>query len=372
MDTREQPALVVSVAAALPAAAPAPMPATHRPVRSRSAAPGQLLCCQLAIALGTFCLGQPWPVAAIAAIGAGALVVTAVVRSRGRWLYQLVVTRCRFLLRARRHDLPDNTAKARTLLGLLLPGSTIRTVHIGHRPATVISRPSGPAAIIRPRTVSPPLIASFPAPAELLVSAALPELFGIQTVFHAGARPGAPRRAWLTLHLSRTVEILTDDELNPLLHNGLRLIQRALHEAGVRSEPVPEDAALTAITALTHLARGGNTVREEWRYLRMGSVSQACFLLARDDRPDLQRLTGTLLARSPGVAVTVTRTARWNRGQIATGTLLRLAATNQTAIDAAAGHAARLLSPAAIRLTRLDGAHLSGVAASLPIGGLPR
>jgi hypothetical protein len=322
--------------------------------------------------LGTWSWWLPWPIGVAAIAGAATLVISTVVRQDGRWLYQVAALRCRFLLRTRRHALPENDAKARTLLGLLLPDSTTRNVETGRGPIVTISRPGGLTAVIRPCAVTAPLISSFPAPAELLVSAGLPVPFGVQTVFHTGARPGSAANAWLAVHIVRTAEIPADEDLIPLLHNGVRRIERTLERAGMRTEPLPEDAVFTAITALAHVSGGRNEVREDWRFVRTGAVSQACFVLDADERPDLQRLVGTLLARNPGVAFTATRTARSSAGGARTATLLRLAATTEAAVEAAAGQAARLFSLTGIHLTRLDGTHLSGVAQSLPIGGFPR
>ncbi|HVW44751.1 MAG TPA: hypothetical protein VHC18_25730 [Amycolatopsis sp.] len=321
----EQRALVVSVAAGRAAPMPAAGPVV-RTRRVRRAAPGRLLCWQLALGLAAVAVRQSWPLLAGLGGAAVALVLAATVRRRGRLLYEVIALWCRFLFRRGRR-LPRGDSAAVT-------------------------------SIIRPCTVTPTLVSSFPAPADLLTSAGLPELFGVTTVFHATARPGAPRRVWLALDLARTTEMLADDELIPVLRHGMLLMRRTLHERGVRTEPVPENVVSYS-----------GEVREGWRFVRTGPLSHACFALGGDDRPDLQRLTATLLSRSPGVAVTVSRSARWSGGDVTTTTHLHLAAPNPTAIDAAASHAARLLSPIAIRLTRLDGAHLAGIAASLPIGG---
>lgn len=351
-------ALVVSVAAGQ-VSPMRTLPPGVQTNRVRRIAPGRVLCWQLALALAAVAMRQSWPVLAALGCAAAALVLAATVRHRGRPLYRVVTLRCRLLYRTRRRHVAD----ARSLLAALRPGAA---VHPGQDSTTIVTQRTVVASIIRPHAVTASLLSSFPAPADLLSAAGLPETFGVTTVFHADATPGAPRRVWLALELARTKEILADDEVIPLLHHGVRLIQRTLHEGGVRTEGVPEDAALAAIT--TQVPPG--EIREGWRRVTTGPVSHACFALSRDDRPDLQRLTATLLSRSPGVAVTVTRTARRYRGELTSATRLHLAAPNPTAVDAAAGHAARLLSPTAIRLTRENGAHLAGIAASLPIGGL--
>lgn len=353
-------ALVVSVAAGR--VAPSPL-RTLRPGvetnRVRRIAPGRLLCWQLALVCAIVATRLTWPFPVAPGCVAVALIVVGVARYRGRPLHRVLALRARFLVRRRRHQAAD----ARALLAVLRTGASTRTVDPG---TAIVSRPAAAATVIRPHAVTAPLLSSFPAPADLLTSAGLPENFGVTTVFHATAQPGAPRQVWLALELARTNEFLTDDELVPVLRHGLSLVQRTLHESGVRTEAVAEDEVLNAIT--TQVSPGD--VRDTWRFAVAGRLSHACFTLSRDDRPDLQRLTATLLSRSPGVAVTVARTARRHRDDVTSTTRLHLAAPNPVAVDAAASHAARLLSPTAIRLVREDGAHLASVAAVLPIGAL--
>ncbi|WP_236796591.1 hypothetical protein [Amycolatopsis sp. GM8] len=369
MDTRERRSLVVSVAArphAAPSAAvpmAAPVVAQPRPRRFRKPVPGQILCWQIAIVLATMAARQPWPTAALAVAGAGVLVAASVARYRGRRLYQVMLLQCRSVLRARRHRVPDGSG----LLRLLMPGSVARDVETGQGPVVTISHVEGLTAILRPRTVTKLLLSSFPAPGELLAAAGVPWC-EVQTVFHAPARHDRAAGIWLAVSIARTPGMATDDELILLLHKGLHRIQQVLERSGVRTGPMDSGAALTAITGLAHIGGGRQELRQSWRLVRTRGVVQACFLLDGQDRADLQRLVGTLLTRYPGVAVTATRSARAGE----TSTLLRLAAATETAVDAAATHAAHLLSPTGIHLTRLDGAQLAGLAASLPIGGFPR
>jgi type VII secretion protein EccE len=384
------PTLVVSVAATAPTPTPIrvppptapPVPAApseaRRPTalsrrKTRRLAVGQIICWQGAILLIALSLRQPWPIAVAAGAGATALVAPTAVRVRGRWLYELALLGCRFVFRARRHDLPKRDEAASSLLGLLLPGSTVRTVETGQGPIMAISHRYGVAAVIQPRTVTTTPIASLPAPAALLPdSDGVPYRFGVQSVFHAGARPGAPAGVWLAVHVVRTVQAPTDEELTLALRNGLRRVRRALGRAGVATEPLPEDAALAAVARLAHITGGRNELRESWRFWRTGTVSQACFTLAGWDRlaePDTRRLVDELLTRTPGVAVTVTLTAFTGPSGVRTDALLRLAAITEAAVDAAAKDMSPLLSSTGVHLTRLDGAHLSRVAASLPIGG---
>lgn len=377
MDTRDRarpmPARKLVVTAAVrPVAMPVPPPARPAPASAprpvvagpgRLPAPGLVLCWQAAAALVTLALHRPLPTAAILGAAAAALVVSTVLRYRGVRLYQIAASRCRFFLGRRRRWLPERGDKSRVLLALLLPGAIIRDVETGEGLVATISHPAGLTAIVRPTAVGTAPISSFPAPAALLPG--LPGSVGVQLVFHSGARPENGVRMWVAVHAGRGIETPSDDELVPLLHNGLRRVRRALDQAGVPTGPVPADTALAAVTALAHVGRGRAEIHESWRFWRAGTVSQACFSLRGGDEPDLQRLADGLLSHTPGVAVTVTLSA-WGGS---TGALLRLAATTEAAVDAAADRAARLFSATNIQFRRLDGAQRRAVAASLPLGG---
>ena len=377
------PVLVVSAAVSRPAAAPVVL-ASFLPLRTVSAPPDptlaqlrdqlarhlhlpQVVCWQVAVLAIVLTVRAPLPVLIGGIAGATVLVGLTAVRVRGRWGYELAGVWFRFQLRSRRHDLPDDTGTAPALLGLLLPGSTARTVWTGPEVALAISHPHGLTAMIRPRSLAAELIGSVPAPAALLPAT---DEVGVQAVFHAGAWPGTGTRLWLAVHAGRTVETMLDDELILVLHNALRRVQRALTRAGVPTEPLPEAAAFAVITELTHVTGGRNAVREDWRFLRTGRVSQACFALDGWDRLVAGQAGGLvpqLLGRTPGVAATLTLTARSADGP-RSGAVLRLAATTEAAVEHTAHGLAGLLTPAGVGLTRLDGCQLPGVAATLPIG----
>jgi ESX secretion system protein EccE len=315
---------------------------------------------------------QPPPLLVLLLTVAVALVAVTAVRTGGHWLYQLAVLHARFRYRARAHELTEGDDKAGDLLGVLLPGSSVRAVETGQEPAFAVSHPGGMTAIVRPDAVTPALMASFPLPSALLPDG---HDFGVQTVFHVGARPDTPPRLWLALLAARTVDSPDDEDLAVALRNGLRRVRHALRRAGMLSEPLSVDAALDAITALAHVTGGRNGLREDWRFWRTGGVSQACFTMdgcARLAVPDLRKLVPALLSRTPGVARTVTLHARSGAGPAVTEGLLRLASTAEAMIDTVADQADNLLSRQGVHLVRLDGSHRSGVAASLPIGGFPR
>jgi hypothetical protein len=194
----------------------------------------------------------------------------------------------------------------------------------------------------------------------------------VQLVFHTGVRLDKPRRLWVAVHAARTVDTPADDELTLALRNAVRRVRRALGRAGVPTEPLAEEQALSALAGLAHVTGGRNEVREDWTFWRTGPVSQAtCRLTGWDRLTDAQarRLVSTMLAGTPGVAATVALGARTTRGsEVSATAALRLAATTEAAVEAAAVAMTDRLAPSGVRLARLDGAHLTGVAASLPIG----
>ncbi len=361
---------------------PAPVALPHAPAPSKDRLAEfaerlglvQVVWWQIAVVSVLSCVRQPWPVLAAVSAGAAAVLALTAVHVRGHWVYELAGLRARFLLRGRRHDLPghDQTAaRALSLLGMLLPGTTAGTLETNQGTALTLSHPGGVSAILRPRGTGP--VAALPGPAALLPRGDGQEHdFAVQLVCHTGTKPGTPPKVWVAVQAVRTAGTPADDELALALRNGLRRVRRALERAGVPTEPLAEDAALGAVAALAHVTGGRDELREEWGFWRAGPVSQACFTLegwSRLTGDQAARLTADLLTRTPGVAVTVTRHARPTPGGIRSGAVLRLAATTESAVDVAAAHLTHLLTRAGIRPARLDGDHLHGVAASLPIGG---
>lgn len=341
--------------------------------------PLQVICWQVAAISVVLTVRQPWPVLVGASVGAATLLALTSVRIGGRWLYELTGLAGSFLSRTRRMDLPETggtTAKTLSLLSLLAPGAGIRTLETSHGPAMAISHGGGMTAQLRPRTLTPEVLNTLPMPAALLPTvtdnAGAHHTFGVQLVFHTGVRPDKPRRLWVAVHAARTVDTPADDELTLALRNAMRRVRRALGRAGVPAEPLAEEQALAALAGLAHVTGGRNEVREDWTFWRTGAVSQATFLLTGWDRlTDVQarRQVSTLLVGTPGVAATVALGARTERRGDPTATaVLRLAATTEAANEAAADAMTDRLVPSGVRLARLDGAHLTGVAASLPIG----
>jgi type VII secretion protein EccE len=259
---------------------------------------------------------------------------------------------------------------------VVVPGSTLRTLETSHGLAMALSHQGGMTTQLRPRAVTPELVDALPMPAALLPSvtdnAGHHHLFGVQLVLHVGVRPDQPRRLLVAVHAARTVETPVDAELALALRNAVRRVRRALDRAGVAAEPLGEEQALAAIAGLAHVTGGRNEVREDWSFWRTGPVSQATFALTGWDAltgTQARRLVSLLLAGVPGVATTIALGARTQRGgDPRVSAAIRLAATTEAAVEAAATTITDRLAPSGVRPARLDGAHVHGVAASLPIG----
>ena len=350
--------LVVAAAVRRPVPAAPPRPQWTRLLRNVDLT--QVVCWQVAVLAAVLAAGRPMPVLLGAIATAAVLGGLTAVRVRGRWGYQLVGAGLRFLLRAKRHELPEPAA----LIEVLLPGSTVRTVPTGPDELPAISHAHGLTAVLRP-------VGALPEPGTLLPAVEEPQVLGVQAVFHTGANRDAPVEAWLAVHAARTVEDGLDGELTLLLHNALRRVRRSLRRAGVHAEAPREDMLFAGIAELAHVTR---KLREDWGFVRSGPVSQACFALDGWDRlpaAEATRLVPEVHARTGGVLATLTLSARSHPRGTRTRAVLRLAAPTEFAVDHTAIGVAGLLGPAGVGLVRLDGDHLAGLAASLPIGGFP-
>lgn len=377
-----QPILRPQRPPAVPAPDPAPTPTKIKPRAAdifRELTATQAVCWQIAVFGVLFTIRQPWPVIAAVSVAAVLLLATTVIRVKGRWLYQHLALRLKYFLRSRRFDLPMAESRSLALLERLLPGTSIHTMDTGQDSVMVLSQRRGLTVLIRPEQITPEMIRKFPAPSALLPepdsSTGVSTEFGIQTVFHSGTKPGEATRLWLAVHAERTADTPVDHDLALGLRNALRRIRKALRRTGIDTDGLNDSAALGTISALAHVTGSRREVREYWQFLSTGMVAQACFRLdswEKLDDPTARRLTDGMLVRhrgNTGVAITLTCYARSDLGTVRAGAILRLAATNEKAIEDTSTALRPLLQPCGISLSRLDGEHLAGLATSLPIGG---
>ncbi len=168
----------------------------------------------------------------------------------------------------------------------------------------------------------------------------------------------------------------SEEDLRRVLAGTVRRIVRRLGSVAARPLGVP--AALRVLGELAH--QDGEPVRETWPVIRSGTLVQATFLLTQWPDPGGsagRRLVPRLLAL-PATATTVSMcsgpapTMTMSSGPPATGGVsteltVRLAAGTATELTAATEALIRLVTDLGGKLRRLDGAHLGGLAATLPL-----
>ncbi|WP_433315213.1 type VII secretion protein EccE [Micromonospora sp. CA-269861] len=380
-------------------------PARRSPVRrwaalgrrvGAGARAGQLVTAQVAAALVLVALGRSAPVVAAAVLVAVLLVAAAWVPVRGRWLFEWLGTAIGHLARRRALTGP---AGAADLLDLVAPGTVVRSTELTGGPAAVLEDTAGMVALLElgdPGDLLGDASQAIPAPAALLSPAGpdLPPLL-VQLLL-AGAPapvPGAAgtvgtsyrqltdgrlagrERAVVAVRVLR-VNGWSEEDLRRVLAGTVRRIVRRLGSLAARPLGVP--AALRVLAELAH--HDGEPVRESWPAIRSGTLVQATFRLIQ--WPDAgaaaaRRLVPRLLAL-PATATTVSicsgplPTTSMSSGPSATTGVpteltVRLAAGTATELATATEALIRLVTDLGGKLRRLDGAHLSGLATTLPL-----
>jgi type VII secretion protein EccE len=354
---------------------------------------GQVVCTQVAAA--AVLAGAVQGSVALAASVALAIVLLALtwLRMRGRWAFQWLGTALRFA--GRRHTAPVDTAPT-ALLEFVAPGSRVEQAELAGDQAAVIVDGLGLTAVLElgdPTGLLVEDVHVLPSPAALLPSAATDHppcriqllLTGIPApaVRAGGGTPAnsyrqltegrllGHSRALLAVRVLRS-EGWTEQDLRRALSGLVRKLPRRLGDVPAR--PLGEAAAIRVIAELAHDDAVGSA-QETWPGLRVGGLAQATFRLQR--WPDLRietsrRLVSRMLAL-PAAATTVALTAgpRPEGGgpRAAVDLTVRLAAPDVATLTAASQALRRLLATEHAQARRLDGEHLEGLTATLPLGG---
>ncbi|MFI9641303.1 type VII secretion protein EccE [Micromonospora sp. NPDC051925] len=367
-------------------------PGVPAQARSGSAVrPGQLVAMQVAMALPVAAYGRGPGPAMLAAVGAVVLTGLGWGRWRGRWLFDWWGTAAGYV--TRRRGLPADAAPA-ALLDLVLPDAVLGPVELAEGPAGVVDDALGLTVLLDlgdPGDLLGDRSHPLPAPGTLLPPAG-PEQppVRVQLLLHAVPAPAAgvaggtagtsyrqltegrlpgQEQALLAVRVLR-VPGWSDADLRRALAGTVRRIVRRV--GPVPARPLGEHAALRVLCELAH-HDGGREVRETWSMLRTGNLCQATFRLVRwpDARVDPgRRLVARLLAL-PATATSVSLCAGPRTGGDATPTpaelTVRLAAATPAELELAAEGLCRIAVDAGGELRRLDGAHLPGLAATLPL-----
>ena len=313
-------------------------------------------------------------------------------RLRGRWAFEWFGTATAYS--GRRHTAAVATSPT-ALLDFVAPGSRVEQTDLAGEPAAVIVDGQGLTAVLElgdPTGLLAEELFALPSPAALLppVGPDQPP-FRVQLLLAGVPAPsvragnGTPAnsyrqltegrllghvRALLAIRVMRA-EGWSPDELRRTLSGLVRKIPRRL--GGVPARPLGEAATLRVFAELAHDS-GVDALQESWPGLRIGGLAQATFRL--DRWPDLQvetsrRLVSRMLAL-PAAATTVSVTAgpRSDGGRTTTvvGLTIRLAAPDAPALGVSAQALRKLLAAERAHARRLDGEHVDGLIATLPLG----
>lgn len=378
--TGDQRALGMATTA--PAADPprrAPEPAAPGARRRRATGPlgyvgfRQIICWQLVLVAIVLVVVRPSVLTgALAALAVVVLALT-VVRWHGRWLFEWLPPSANYLLRHRNRALGDAGETGRTLLRLLAPEAIGSTADGSGDRVFLLSGGTGISTVLQPQPTTGDPANALRSPETLLPPPGGSTAAAVQLVVHAGIDRDRPPRIWFALQALRTVAAYQDAELRPVLGNTVRRIQRQLRRDGCPARGLAEHELLGTLAALAHVNAGRGQIREEWQSWRCGPVTQVTFRL--DGWADLTPTISTkllpwLLAAVPYTAATVSVTARRTDDDPSprVDAALRIAATNPAALAHAEHQLTDHLRRWGIRLTRLDGRHAWGLAATLPLG----
>lgn len=371
-----------------PAPAPAPPPQwTRRPAPAVRA--GQVVAAQVAVAVLVAAVGRGVPVTAAALLLAAVLLPATWVRFRGRWLFEWLAVGAAYL--TRRRALPAASGPA-ALLELAHPGAAVRAAELPGGPAAVLEDAAGMTALLElgdpddllgegPRELPSPLGLLPPAGPEsppvriqLLCSASpapAPTAGAAGTSYRqlTDGRLAGRARAVLAVRVLRA-DGWSEEELRRALSGTVRRIVRRLGPLSGR--PLGGPAALRVVAELAHHDAGA-PVRESWPAVTVGGLPQTTWRLLRwpDPRTDAARRLVPRLLALPATATTVALCVGPRAGADAARTpaelTVRLATPTTAELAVAERALRRLAGDLGAQLRRLDGEHLTGLAATLPL-----
>ncbi|WP_127500126.1 type VII secretion protein EccE [Actinoplanes solisilvae] len=354
---------------------------------------GQLVATQVAVvALAVGAVNGPVGFLAGAVVALAVLALTWL-RVRRRWAFEWLGVGLRF--GGRRHSAGADAGPA-ALLRFLAPGARVEQIDLAGDPAAVLVDGYGVTAVLElgdPAGLLAEDAPAVPSPASLLPSAEaeVPPVL-IQLLLTGAPAPslragaGTPANSYRQLTEGRllghsrallAVRVLraegwSEPELRRALAGLTRKLVRRLSAVG--AHPLGEAAALRVVAELAHDG-GVGSAQESWSSLRVGGLAQSTFRLRRwpDLRVETSRRLLSRLLTLPAAATTVSLTAgpQAAHGPTPLDVTIRLAAPEPATLATAAQALRKLLSAERAAAQRLDGEHLHGLFATLPLGGRP-
>ncbi|MDG4803445.1 type VII secretion protein EccE [Micromonospora sp. WMMD980] len=368
------------------ASAAAPQWRRHPPAGVRA---GQVVATQIAAAVLVAAVGRGVVPTAGALLTATLLLPAAWVRFRGRWSHEWLTVAAAYL--ARRRTLAS-AADPAALLELVGPGTVVHAAELAGGPAAVLHDAAGLTALLElgdPDDLLGDHPLALPAPLDLLPPAG-PESppLRLQLLFAASSAPapavaagpaGTSYRQLTDGRLAGRARVVlavrvvradgwSDEELLRALSGTVRRIVRRL--GSLTGRPLGVPAALRVIAELAH-HDGGTPARESWSLLAVGGLPQATWRLRRwpDPRGEAARSLVPRLLAVPATATTVALCVgpRADAAPTPAELTVRVAAGSAAELAVAERALRRVAADAGGELRRLDGEHLVGLAATLPL-----
>jgi type VII secretion protein EccE len=345
-------------------------------------------------------------------VGAALLLAISVMRSNGRWAYQWLGLRLRFACRRRVATIGAG-ASVSELLRPFLRGVRLETIEIDDVDRALLCHAGGVSLVLEVTpaeasmvvdsapTVPPPTVllppadeAGPPVAAQLVVQTTpAPGAYrahGVVARSYQSLAQGmvpARRRSWIALQALRMPadEDADDQELRRALIRAVSRLQRRLRRAGMRGNALDRTQLAADLGALSDAmavrqagAAPGVQLREHWDSWSAGSHPQVAYRLL--EWPDLGTQAGQeffdQLVTLPTVATTVGIAARHAMTSAGGADLtdIELEAALRVTVapndpDLAANQLRDLMRRHRVRMQRMDGEQVFGVAASLPLGG---
>ena len=315
-------------------------------------------------------------------------------RWRGRWVFEWLGVLLRFTRRPRTSA--AGAGGAGSLLGFVAPTARFEQTELAGDPAAVIVDGLGLVSVLElgdPAGLLAEDTPMLPSPASLLPAAGPDQPPVMIQLLLAGAPSPAARagagtpansyrqltegrllghsRALLAIRVLRTEGWSEEELLRALTGLARKLIRRL---SAVPARPLGEAAAVRVLSEIAH-DDGAAPAHEFWPGIKVGGLTQATYRLHRwpDVQVETARRIVTRMLSLPAAATTVSLTAgpRPAHGPTPVDLTVRLAAPEATALAAAGQALRKVLSPEHASVRRLDGEHLLGLVATLPLGGAP-
>lgn len=350
---------------------------------------GQIVAVQLALLLLVVTAARFGALALVVAVPVAAgMVIVGWGRLRGRWLSEWLGVLLRYRSRRRRLE---PTGEAVSLLELVSPGSLMSTFEVEALPTAMFADGDGFIALLElgEQAVVPTRAWwALPSPVSLLPAPA-PDTppVRLQLLLHANAANGsspaassyrqltngrllATERAVLAVRVQRA-EGWTDHDLQRALGGAVRKVRAKL--GGMPHRLLGEVAALRVL-AETAGHDGTLAAQEGWNALHVGGLLQATYAVERwpQAHPDPSHALLPRLLRLPATTVTVALTAGpWvdSGEQLRAQLAIRLTGPDQTSLTNAGAALRQVLATDQAQARRLDGEHLDGFLATLPLAG---